>query len=210
MHIQKIEQLTHEKWLNLYAATFEHQGHIGRWVYASRKRQPTSPTDEKLLSSANHVADAVIIVPVLRPPFNSPAIGEVTDGPRLVMVKEFRVPIGDYVFAFPAGLIHPEENVEEAARRELLEETGLEVAAVRRITQPLYSSSGLTDETIAMAFVDAWATPQTQPKPDVSEDLQVVLLDFAGLCRLCDDRSARIDARAWAILFAYQQIGYLP
>jgi ADP-ribose pyrophosphatase len=190
MHIQKIEQLTHEKWLNLYAATFEHHGHSGRWLYASRKAQP----------NADRTADAVIIVPVLRMP------GEPL---RLVMVKEFRVPVGAYVFAFPAGLLEPGENVDQAARRELMEETGLEIMAVRRVTQPLYSSSGLTDEAVAMIFVEARATPQTQPKLDVLEDLEVVLLDFAGICRLCEDRSARIEARAWTILYSYQQLGRL-
>ena len=196
MHIHKIEQLTHEKWLNLFAADFEHNGHTGRWLYASRKPQPNRPTGETPLPAA----DAVIIVPILKTA-NEPA--------RLVMVKEFRVPVGDYVFAFPAGLLDAGESIEDTARRELREETGLEVVAVKRVSQPLYSSSGLTDETVAMAFVDAHMTPETMPKLDASEDLEVVLLDFAGVSRLCEDRSVRIDARAWAILYSYQQLGQL-
>jgi ADP-ribose pyrophosphatase len=199
MHVQKIEQLTDEKWLNLYAATFEHNGHAGRWVFASRKRQPNS----------QRKADAAIIVPVLRPPFIPPEMGGNEGGPRLVMVKEFRVPVGDYSLSFPAGLIDGGESVEEAARRELLEETGLEVVAVHRVTQPLYSSSGLTDEAVAMVFVDARAAPQTKPKLDASEDLQTVLLDWDAVCRLCDDRSARIEAKAWTILYMYKQMGKL-
>lgn len=191
MHIQKIEQITHEKWLNLYSATFEHNGHTGHWLYASRKAQPDS----------EHRADAVIIVPVLRMP-NEP--------PRLIMLREFRVPVGDYVFAFPAGLLDDGESIEEAAHRELMEETGLEVVAIRRVTQPLYSSSGLTDEAVSLIFVDARATPHSKAKPEALEDLQVVPLDYAGMCRLCDDRSVRIEARAWLILHSYQQLGHLP
>ena len=190
MHVQKIEQLTHEKWLNLFSATFEHNGHSGRWLYASRQAQPN--TERK--------ADAVIIVPILRVE-NEP--------PRLVMVEEFRVPVGAYVLAFPAGLLDGGESIEETARRELLEETGLEVVAVQRVTQPLYSSSGLSDEAVALVFVDARTTPQTKPKLEAAEDLQVVLLDFAGVCRLCDDRSARLDARAWPVLYLYRQLGRL-
>lgn len=190
MHVKQIEQVTHEKWLNLYAADFEHNGHTGRWLYASRKSQPHT----------DHNADAVIIVPVLREP------GE---PPRLVMVKEFRVPIRDYIFAFPAGLLDGGESIEDTARRELREETGLEVVTVKRVSQPLYSSSGLTDETVAMAYVEARRTPETLPKLDKLEDLEVVLLDHAGVCRLCDDRSVRIDARAWTTLYMYQQLGQL-
>jgi ADP-ribose pyrophosphatase len=190
VHIHKIEQITREKWLNLYAATFEHNGHTGRWLFASRKPQPNADRD----------GDAVLIVPILR---------QANEPPRLVMVKEFRVPVGDYLFAFPAGLLEPGESIEDTVRRELLEETGLEVVAIKRITQPLYSSSGLTDEAVAMAFVEARATPETKPKLDASEDLQVILLDFAAVCRLCDDRSARIDAKAWATLYMFQQLGQL-
>lgn len=190
MQIHKIEPITHEKWLNLYAATFEHHGHVGHWLFASRKSQP----HDKLS------ADAVIIVPILHTP---------GDPPRLVMVKEFRVPVGDYIFAFPAGLLEAGEKVEETIRRELREETGMEVVAIKRVTQPLYSSAGLTDESVAMAYVDARATPEMQPKLEQGEDLEVVLLDFAGICRLCDDTTARIDAKAWATLYMYQQAGRL-
>ena len=190
MHIDHIERITNEKWLNLFAANFEHNGHAGRWVFASRKAEPYR----------DRSGDAVLIVPILRMP------GE---PPRLVMVKEFRVPVGDYVHAFPAGLLERGESIEDTARRELLEEAGMEVVAVKRVTQPLYSSSGLTDEAVAMAFVDARATPQTKPKLEASEDLEVVLLDFAGVCRLCDDKELRIDAKAWATLYLYQQMGQL-
>ena len=190
MHIHKIEPITHEKWLNLYAATFEHHGHTGHWLFASRKSQP----HDKLS------ADAVIIVPILH------TTGE---PPRLVMVKEYRVPVGDYIFAFPAGLLEAGEKVEETIRRELREETGMEVVAIKRVTQPLYSSAGLTDESVAMAYVDARATPEMKPKLEHGEDLEVVLLDFAGVCRLCDDTTVRIDAKAWATLYMYQQMGRL-
>lgn len=190
MHIQKIEQLTHEKWLNLFAADFEHKGHGGRWLYASRRPQP----------NAERAAEAVVIVPILR-------LGKMP--PRLVMVREFRVPIGDYVFAFPAGLLDAGESLEDTVRRELLEETGLEVAAIQRISPPLYSSSGLTDETVAMAFVEARPAAGAKQSLEASEDLEVVLLDHDGVCRLCDDATARIDAKAWVTLHMYQQLGRL-
>jgi ADP-ribose pyrophosphatase len=191
MRILHLEKLTSEKWINLFAADFEHNGHKGHWVFASRKAAPYD---------GDRRGDAVVIVPVLKMP------GE---PPRLVLEKEFRVPVGDYVIGFPAGLLEPGENLEEAVRREMLEETGMEVVRFKRVTQPLYSSSGLSDEAAAMAFVDVRTTPQTVPALEASEDIEVILLDFAGVSRLCDDAGARIDAKAWTALYLYQQLGEL-
>ena len=40
MRVTKVEKLTNEKWLNLFVASYEHKGHTGRWLYASRKQDP--------------------------------------------------------------------------------------------------------------------------------------------------------------------------
>jgi ADP-ribose pyrophosphatase len=189
MRIENVEKLTNEKWLNLFAAHFEHNGHRGRWLFASRKQDPARQRD---------TCDAVIIVPVLRNP------GEV---PRLVLVREFRVPVGRYVYGFPAGLLEPGELVEETVRREMLEETGMEVTAFKRVTQGLYSTAGMSDETAAMAFVDVRSTPETKPKLEASEDIEVLLLDHEAACRLCDDPDAHLDAKLWSTLYLYQQLG---
>jgi ADP-ribose pyrophosphatase len=190
MDILHVEKITQEKWLNLFAATYRYNEHTGRWVFASRKERPYT----------SEPADAVVIVPILHQP-GEPA--------RLVLEKEFRVPVGDYVVGFPAGLLEPGEAVEDCVRRELLEETGLEVTAVKRITRPIYSSGGLTDESAILAFVDVRATPESLPKREPSEDIEVLLLDHAGVCRLCDDPTARVDAKAWLALYMYQQLGQL-
>jgi ADP-ribose pyrophosphatase len=190
MNITNVEKLTNERWLNLYAATFEHNGHHGRWIFASRREKPYTGL----------AGDAVIIAPVLRNP------GE---PPRLVMVREFRVPIGSYVYGLPAGLIEKGEPVEESIRREIREETGFEVTAIHRITQPLLSSSGLTDEAAAMAFIDVQGRPESVQSLEAGEDIQVVLLDHEQVCRLCDDESVIIDAKAWTVLYLYRQLGKL-
>ena len=68
---------------------------------------------------------------------------------ELVLVEEFRPPIGKQSLCFPAGLSGDEgpESHERAARRELLEETGYEAESMRYLfTGP--SSPGLTSETL--------------------------------------------------------------
>jgi ADP-ribose pyrophosphatase len=191
MQIRGVTRLTDEKWLNLFAATFEHNKHEGRWVFASRQAKPyQTPV----------VADAVIVVPVL-----------ITKGQprRLAVIREFRIPVGDYVYGLPAGLVDPGETIETCVRRELLEETGLKVKKILRVTQPLYSSSGLTDETAAMVFVEASQTKKSKAALEAAEEIEMILLDFEGICRLCDDTSARMDAKLWTVLFLCQQLGHI-
>jgi len=69
---------------------------------------------------------------------------------KVLLVEEFRPPIGKQSLCFPAGLSGDEgpESDMVAARRELLEETGYEAGEMRYLfTGP--SSPGLTSETLS-------------------------------------------------------------
>src|SRR5438132_1072435 len=177
MKVTGVEKITNEKWLNLFRATYEHKGHKGGWVFASRRDKP---------APGEHI-DAVVMVPVLH-----------EDGkpPKLVMLKEFRVPVGGYSLAFPAGLLEKGEGIEEAVRREMHEETGLEVTRFRKISPPIHSSAGMTDETAVLVFIDVVGKPDTANLEE-SEDIEVMLLDMAEVSRLCDNPGSAVDAKAW-------------
>ena len=52
---------------------------------------------------------------------------------KILLNKEFRLALGDWVYNFPAGLIDEGEEPIESARRELKEETGLDLLTVNDI-----------------------------------------------------------------------------
>ncbi len=52
------------------------------------------------------------------------------DGPRVLLVKRGKEPLKDY-WSLPGGAVEAGETLEEALRREVLEETGLIVKIIR-------------------------------------------------------------------------------
>jgi ADP-ribose pyrophosphatase len=125
---------------------------------------------------------------------------------RLVVIREYRVTLQEYEYTFPAGLVEPGEPIEDTVRRELREETGLEVLEITRISPPTFSSSGLSDETAGVAFVKARALPGGVPILQDSEIIEVLYLDYEQVCKLCDQREP-INGRTWCILEMYRQLG---
>ncbi len=72
-----------------------------------------------------------------------------TDEGEVVMIRQFRPPINRHVVELPAGLCAPGEKPEDAARRELIEETGYSAGELRFLTEgPL--SSGLSSELLTV------------------------------------------------------------
>ncbi len=65
---------------------------------------------------------------------------------RILLNKEFRLAPGCDVYNFPAGLIDPGETPEKAAKRELYEETGLDLISIEDVVGESYSAVGFSNE----------------------------------------------------------------
>lgn len=72
----------------------------------------------------------------------------------IILIKQFRKPIGKYVIEFPAGLVDKGESVLKAAKRELLEETGYKILHVISQSSLLSKSAGITNETTTVVTTD--------------------------------------------------------
>lgn len=64
---------------------------------------------------------------------------------KILLARQFRLPANDYLWEIPAGRIDPGELPLQAAKRELIEETGLRAKRWKRLFS-LYMSPGFLDE----------------------------------------------------------------
>jgi ADP-ribose pyrophosphatase len=182
------KKLTNEKWLNLFARTVRRDGKDHRWLFASRKAEP----------KLDGRPDAVLIVPIL---LGGPE-------PLLVATREWRVPIGGYEWGVPAGLLDGDESPEEAARRELWEETGYEIVEVSRVSPLNYSSTGMTDECVQMVYCTCKKPKGHKQHLDGAEEIEVRLLTIDDVHQLVDSDEP-VNARAWLTFYMYHRLGKL-
>jgi len=184
--IKKITDLIH---LNMFEIKYlDVNNHEKTWQIASRNAQP------KCVTSRFEVPDAVIIVPFHR------------QQDKLVIIREFRVPLGDYQYGFPAGLVDDGEKVQETAARELKEETGLTVMEFKKISPPIYSSSGMTDESVSMVYVDCAGEPSSAGNTG-SEDIQTMFVTPSEASTLCNNSDLKVDVKTWLVLSVYGETG---
>jgi ADP-ribose pyrophosphatase len=177
------------KFVTMVAVTYEDQkANRKSWRMVSRGAQP------KCITGNIQRPDAAIIVPYHR------------QADKLVVIREFRVPVGDYQYGFPAGLLDPDEDLAAAAGRELHEETGLNLVRVYRRSPAIFSSAGITDEAIAMVFAEVEGEPCTHRNED-SEDIEVFLMDRDAVLALLMRTDIVFGARAWLVMDAFIRMG---
>jgi ADP-ribose pyrophosphatase len=177
-----IKKLTNQKWLNLFLVDYNLKNRKSSWIMASRKQNPIDDAPEP---------DAVVIIPKVTTP----------EGTKLVLIEEFRVPIWDYEFGFPAGLIEPDQSIELTIKRELKEETGLDLINIESTSKPVYSSAGLSDESCVMAIVNATGTPSAEHL-EPGEIIKTHLLNTQQIRQLLDS-DKKIAAKAWPLLYCF-------
>ena len=73
-------------------------------------------------------------------------------GERILVNREYRMAMAQWIYNFPAGLIDPGESPEESAKRELWEETGLRLVRIDDILDNSYSAIGFSNERNVCVF----------------------------------------------------------
>lgn len=168
-------------YLNLDSATFATKyDRMGYWIYASR------PNGMK----------AVMINAMV--------------GDKLLVIKEYRCSIQDYEWGAPAGLINEGDDIKEAARRELKEETGLDIVCFVRPPSPfVYNSPGLTNESISICDVIAEGTLSNEGNEGL-EEIESFLMSRDEVNLLMDNARrgiVKVGAKSWLTFTRFVEEG---
>lgn len=176
---------TDNPFLNMYETSFvDREGEQRKYYFASRAKN-----SHALKRTAGVYADGVDIVALY-------------DG-KLVLVRQYREPIGGDLYECPAGLVERGESVRDAAMREFREETGLILTPLdvtKGWERPFYTSVGMSDEACATVFGYASGTVSDRYL-EASERIRVVLADRAEAARIL--REENLSIRCALILMQF-------
>ena len=178
-NILNIQQKTYNRFLNYYELEAVHRdGSISPYYMTSRAKDASQL---KAVTRQNR-PDGVILYGVY---------GEEKD--RGVLIRQYRYPLGDYVYEFPAGLVEEGEEMGAAGVREMYEETGLTFTPVDAgcYSRPFFTTVGMTDESCGMVFGYCSGTP-TSIHEEASEEIQVILADRGEAKRILREENVAI------------------
>lgn len=178
--VKSIEKQTNNRFLNLYQfEAVRRNGESAPYFVASR----ASGMEELKALKHDKRSDGVIIYAVY---------GEHKD--KVVLVRQFRYPINDYIYEFPAGLVEPGEDMFDAGVREIYEETGLTFHPKRvndAYAKPFYTTVGMTDECCGTVYGYCEGTP-SNARQEESEDIEIVLADREECKRILKEENVAI------------------
>jgi ADP-ribose pyrophosphatase len=170
----------------LWAGRFIDVVRIGRWEFVRRK----------------NITGIVGIVPITR-------------DNKLVLIEQYRPPIGGKVMELPAGLVgdipmHHNEPLEQAARRELLEETGYEAERMDVLFEGSVTP-GLCDEQITF-FLATGLRKVEAGGGDETEDIVVHDIPMESVMDFLKDKRGKgilIDLKIYSAMFFLSQADYV-
>ncbi|POS87858.1 hypothetical protein EPUL_000217, partial [Erysiphe pulchra] len=181
--VLRAEPLKNEnaKWIQLMLTTYKDPlGTERTWEYAERQTRPKSSS-----------VDAVGIVAIL----------DLPTGPEIVLQKQFRPPVNAVCIEIPAGLVDEGETPEQAAIRELKEETGY-VGEISISTSIMLNDPGFCNTNLKMIHMTVnMDNPKNKnPEPDLEENefIEVFTLPLKKLfsqCEIWEKEGFALDAR---------------
>ena len=193
--IQKINEIHKGDFISLYDLEYKNKLNQDKhWSVATRKDKEV--LEDFYLNNKEDKVDAVGIVAYH------------VEYKKLVIIKQFRVPINDYLYELPAGLVDKDDkDIFESVKRELKEETGLNLLDVNHdyTIEKTYLSPGMTDESIALVFCTCDGELNKDNLED-DEDIEAMLISQDKAKDILKSKE-KMDVKAFLMLQNFALLG---
>lgn len=192
--IQSLKPLLETQFISLYDVEYKNKkGQEKHWMVSSRKNK--EDLEKVYLENEDDKIDAVVICALHK------------SENKLVLINQYRVPINKYIYELPAGLVDNDEDIETSVRRELKEETGLELISINKINSKdkLYLSPGMTDESVAFVYCLCDGELSDIYQED-DEDIKPFLISKEDAKNILENEGS-IDIKAYLILQMFEKLG---
>lgn len=190
--IKEVSTLVKTKFVGLYEVEYKNKNDdIKNWIVASRKNE--NQLIDIYFKNKEDKIDAVVIC----------AFHE--NEKKLVLINQFRIPINSYIYELPAGLVDDYESIQIAVKRELKEETGLDIVDIISDKQKLYLSPGMTDESVAFVYCTCKGN-LSKNYLEEDEDINALLVSRDDAINILNSNE-KIDAKLYLILQMFAKLG---
>ena len=124
------------------------------------------------------------------------------DRDHVCLIRNFRVAVGQTLIELPAGTIDPPETPAQTAARELVEETGYQVAQLD-LLHAFYLSPGILDERMHLFLAQELTEVGTAREP--GEEIENLIVPWEEAMRLVWDHQIQ-DAKTIVGLLTYNRL----
>jgi ADP-ribose pyrophosphatase len=122
--------------------------------------------------------------------------------PRIIIERQYRHAVGQYLYEVPAGKIDGGEERLAAAKRELIEETGYRAKKWTKLTR-YFASPGFLGEWMQVFLAEGLTAGKAQPEAD--ERLEVYVVRMSELLRLIEAGEIR-DGKTLVSVMLYDRL----
>lgn len=159
-------------------------------VFSVRRHSVVEPGGVQVTWEIVHHGGSAVILPRL------------PDG-RILLIRQYRLAVGKFLWELPAGTIDKGEAALQTARRELAEETGYRSRSWRKLLE-FYPSPGFVDEKMSLFLAD-----DVRPGPPHTEEDEKILVrpySMTEALRLVRTRKI-VDAKSLVGLLYFERWG---
>jgi 8-oxo-dGTP pyrophosphatase MutT (NUDIX family) len=125
----------------------------------------------------------------------------VTPSGNVILEKQFRPPVGREVLELPAGLVEPDESMEVAAKRELIEETGWSAGKLEFLAEGPISTGASTEALRAYLCTDLdYVGKNGGDDNEIIEVIEVPIQHAQDYLRTAQAKGTLIDLKVFGLV----------